>query len=165
MFSWWTLTFYSIYFMLYQTPSSRCVKYVLKIFQTEIMKILEIACLKWKELNQNCSWKRAFLFNKSAPLFDKRAFEWPRRAGGVRIAWNNNLFLTLLIKEFFKPGHFLSVQSPDVSSFWHSPCTSVFSILFSFFNTLYLRNQHFHYRYEITWPTVDSSVTWFLFVW
>ena len=80
-------------------PSSRCVKYVLKIFQTEIMKIVEITCLKWKELNQNCSWKRAFLFNKSAPLFDKRAF-------GGQIPWNRNLFLTLLIK--IKKNNFLN---------------------------------------------------------
>ena len=32
------LTFYIICFIIYHTPSSRCVKYVLKIFQTKIMK-------------------------------------------------------------------------------------------------------------------------------
>ena len=42
---------------MYHTPSSRCVKCVLKIFQTKIMK---------NEIFLKCSWKRA-------PLFDKRA--------------------------------------------------------------------------------------------
>ena len=38
LFSWSTLTVYTIYFIMYHTPSSRCVKYVLKIFHTKIMK-------------------------------------------------------------------------------------------------------------------------------
>ena len=73
LISWFVLTFYSTYFIMYHTSSSRCVKYVLKIFQTKIMKNEETANLKWKELNQNYSWKKAFPFNKRATLLDKRA--------------------------------------------------------------------------------------------
>ena len=49
---------------MYHTTSSSCVKYVLKTFQTKIMK---------NGIFKNCSWKRAFRFMKKAPLFDKRA--------------------------------------------------------------------------------------------
>ena len=51
---------------------NRCVRFMLKIFQTKIMKNEEILYLKWKELIKNCSGKRAFHFNKVAPFFDKR---------------------------------------------------------------------------------------------
>ena len=47
---------------MYHTTSSSCVKYVLKTFQTKIMK---------NGIFKNCSWKRAFRFMKRAPLFDK----------------------------------------------------------------------------------------------
>ena len=49
---------------MYNASSSRCVKYVMKIFQLKIMK---------NEIFKNCSWERAFPLMKRAPLFDKRA--------------------------------------------------------------------------------------------
>ena len=49
---------------MYPTPLSKCVKYVLKIFQIKIMK---------NDFFKNCSWKRAFRFMKRALLFVKRA--------------------------------------------------------------------------------------------
>ena len=61
---------------MYHTPSSRSVKYVLKIFQTKIMK---------NEIFKNCSWKRAFRFMKRATLFDKRALGSAEGAGRGRI--------------------------------------------------------------------------------
>ena len=47
---------------MYHAPSSRCVKYVLKIFQTKIMK---------NEIFKKCSWKRT-------PLFDKGHLDKPK---------------------------------------------------------------------------------------
>ena len=70
---------------------------MLKIFQTKIMKNEEIVYLKWKEINQICSWNRAFRLNKRARLFNKRALGQAKRAGGGRIT-PNELFLTLLIQ-------------------------------------------------------------------
>ena len=35
LYSWSMLTFYTVCFVIYHTPSSRCVKYVLKTFQTK----------------------------------------------------------------------------------------------------------------------------------
>ena len=70
---------------------------MLKIFQIKIMKNEEIVYLKWKEINQICSWKSAFCLNKRACLFNKRALGQARRAGGGRIP-PNELFLTLLIQ-------------------------------------------------------------------
>ena len=58
------LTFYTICFIIYHTPLNRCVKYVLKIFETKIMK---------NEIFKNFSGKKAFRFMKRVPLFDKRA--------------------------------------------------------------------------------------------
>ena len=49
---------------MYNTTSSSCVKYVLKAFQTKMMK---------NGIFKNYSWKRDFRFLKKAPLFHKRA--------------------------------------------------------------------------------------------
>ena len=55
-------------FIIHYTSSSRCVQFVLKIFVLNYMNNEVIVYLKWTELNQICSWKRAFHFNKIAPL-------------------------------------------------------------------------------------------------
>ena len=52
---------------MYRESSNRCVKYVSKMFQTKVMKNEEIVGFFY------FSWKRAFCFNKKAPVFDKKA--------------------------------------------------------------------------------------------
>ena len=54
-------------------------------------------------------WIKGLIFNKRAPLFDKRALGKSRRAGGGRILPNWKMFLTHLVqieKKKIQKGHF-----------------------------------------------------------
>ena len=51
----------------------KCSKYVIKIYQTKIMKTKKLFIRN--ELNQFFSWKRALHFSKRTPSFDKVALE------------------------------------------------------------------------------------------
>ena len=102
------------------------VNYVLKIFQTNFMKNKETAYLKWKELNQYCSWKMVCHFNKRKSLFDKRTLEYSERGGGGQIPSKSKVDFDTFNSNYKKniflwKGYFLAKTPILRRFFWNRP--------------------------------------------